>query len=31
MSEQDERLAISVKNQCTENEMVDNLVIYKLH
>jgi predicted GTPase len=30
MSEQDERLAISVKNQCTENEMVDNLVIYKL-
>jgi GTP-binding protein EngB required for normal cell division len=30
MSEQGKRLAISVKNQCTEKEMVDNLVIYKL-
>ena len=30
MSEQDERLAISVKNQCTEKERADNLVIYKL-
>jgi GTP-binding protein EngB required for normal cell division len=30
MSEQSKRLAISVKNQCTKKEMVDNLVIYKL-
>nr|CAH0106881.1 unnamed protein product [Daphnia galeata] len=30
MSEQEKRLAISVKNQCTEKEMVDNLAIYKL-
>jgi predicted GTPase len=30
MSEQRKRLAISVKYQCTEKEMVDNLAIYKL-